>query len=33
MKDRKFPVSPAYAGMILLMAATNILALLLINPM
>ena len=33
MKDRKFPVSPAYAGMILLMAATNVLALLLINPM
>ncbi|MBE6515532.1 MAG: hypothetical protein E7Z71_02420 [Methanocorpusculum parvum] len=33
MKDRKFPVSLAYAGMILLMAATNILALLLINPM
>ena len=33
MKDRKFPVSLAYAGMILLMAATNVFALLLINPM
>ena len=33
MKERKLPVSPAYAGMILLMAATNIFALLLINPM
>ena len=33
MKERKFPVSLAYAGMILLMAATNVFALLLINPM
>jgi len=33
MKERKFPVSPAYAGMILLMAAANVFALLLINPM
>mgnify|MGYP002509609363 FL=1 len=33
MKERKFPVSLAYAGMILLMVATNVFALLLINPM